>query len=161
MQIGLKKLSSVRGNWQASAILIGFAFCTPSYADRILLADCFVDSGDRYFESGIRLVIAFNIDRKQEAIFTSHEGRLIWYGSDGQESQFEVHGGIGSITLAEDVRRSLRQLPFRFIEGDFPPSAEALSDDPLICEMDYAKIDEYENWVLPKNQKLQGDAIEK
>jgi hypothetical protein len=119
-------------------------------ADRFLLADCAIRPDDSYLERGTHFVIAFNIEASSETIWILKDGELDLYGSDGPETPFEVNGGVWSMTLASDVRKSLRRMDFRFAEGTFPPSAEELTDTPKLCDFDYSQITEYDSgeWAL-------------
>ena len=118
-------------------------------AERLLLADCEVPEGDQYFDAGTRLILVFEIESASESIWLSRNGKIEWYGSDSTDTPFEVNGGVWSITLASDVRKSLRKLNFRFEETALPPTATELSDNPNECVMDYSQIEHYESgdWV--------------
>ena len=126
-------------------LLIPFA----ATAERMLLAECEIAAGDKYFEAGTRLIMVFAIESTSESIWLLRDGEMEWYGSDSIGTPFEVNGGVWSITLASDVRKSLRNLDFRFVEGSLPLETSELSDDPIDCPMDYSQIEYYESgdWV--------------
>jgi len=127
-------------------LLLILAFMpTVVFADRIMLADCSVEPGGEYFESGIHFAIGFNIDTSNEAIWMVNGDKLSWYAAGSSNTPFETNGGVWSMTMASDVRNSLRKLKFRFIDADFPPPISEISSQPPVCEMDYSQIEYYDS----------------
>jgi hypothetical protein len=123
------------------------------FAAESFVAACRVKLNDQYYKAGTILVLEYPLGKDEFYYSAMIDGKYVPFGKGVASSgEFQVLGGVWSITLAGDTINHLKSLEFKLTTLPEDQNAAWFKDVP-VCQIDYSGIRYYESGKWLENKK--------